>query len=295
MTFLRRAFDKLVEHEFHWAGALFKLVFWWGSAFLALILSFFVLYRMKGMLASIPAIIQGACLALVVLTVLLTVSMFRERRRALNAYRRFLDAFGDVKPATERERGAGISREKMAVIRGKAAPMPGKPREWWRALEQSMEYYAGSGGDGGWFITRPIRESLSEEIVVDPFYHSAFHQAVPGILTSLGLLATFVAILMALAGVTYNANDPVHAVSGIDQLINGLSGKFLSSIVALVLSVMFTLLEKKVCDRQLLESYDALVGRCTDIFPLLTQTRILLDIQRIALNRVQPADVAERS
>jgi hypothetical protein len=94
--------------------------------------------------------------------------------------------------------------------------------------------------------------------------------------------------------VTYNANDPVHAVSGIDQLINGLSGKFLSSIVALVLSVVFTLLEKKVCDRQLLESYDMLIRRCGDIFPLLTQTRILLDIQRIALSRTVPADATER-
>jgi hypothetical protein len=130
--------------------------------------------------------------------------------------------------------------------------------------------------------------------VVDSFYHSAFHQSVPGILTSLGLLATFVAILLALAGVTYNANDPVHAVSGIDQLINGLSGKFLSSIVALLLSVVFTLLEKKVCDRQLLESYDALIRRCGDVFPLLTQTRIMLDIQRIALSRTRQADAAER-
>lgn len=294
MTFLRKAFNKVVEHEFQWAGTLFKLAFWWGSAFLGLILSFLVLYRMKGMLASIPAIIQGACLALVVLTILLTVSMFRERRKALNACQRFLAAFEDVKPATERERMAGISREKMTVIRAKAVTMPGKPREWWRALEQSMEFYTGSGGDEGWFITRPVKESLSEEGVVDFFYHSAFHQSVPGILTSLGLLATFVAILMALAGVTYNVNDPVHAVSGIDQLINGLSGKFLSSIVALVLSVLFTLLEKKVCDRQLLKSYDALIGRCTDIFPLLTQTRILLDIQRVALSHVHTADVAER-
>jgi hypothetical protein len=54
------------------------------------------------------------------------------------------------------------------------------------------------------------------------------------------------------------------------------------------------LLEKKVCDRQLLESYDMLIRRCGDIFPLLTQTRILLDIQRIALSRTVPADATER-
>jgi CDP-diacylglycerol pyrophosphatase len=139
-----------------------------------------------------------------------------------------------------------------------------------------------------------VNESLSEEDVIDVFYHSAFHESVPGILTSLGLLATFVAILLALAGVAYNPDDPAHAVSGIDQLINGLSGKFLSSIIALALSVIFTLLEKKVCDRQLLESYTLLVRRAANTFPLLTQTRILLDIQRAALRQLQPHSSADQ-
>ena len=158
-----------------------------------------------------------------------------------------------------------------------------------------MEHYSSASGHQGWFVTRPIEECLSEHSVLDEFYHSDFHQAVPGILTSLGLLATFIAILQALAGVSYNAGDPAHAVSGIDQLINGLSGKFLSSIVALVLSVVFTLLEKKVCDRQLTRSYAALIKRCGDVFPFLTQTRILLDIQRVALMLKPSTDAAERS
>jgi hypothetical protein len=129
---------------------------------------------------------------------------------------------------------------------------------------------------------------------VDSFYNFAFHQSVPGILTALGLLATFVAILMALAGVTYNVNDPIRPVSGIDQLINGLSGKFLSSIIALILSVVFTLFEKKLCERQLREGYDALVKRCRDLFPFLSQSRILLDIQRIAVSQNPQAQVARR-
>ena len=109
------------------------------------------------------------------------------------------------------------------------------------------------------------------------------------------LLATFVAILMALAGVTYNPRDTMRPVSGIDQLINGLSGKFLSSIVALILSVVFTLLEKKICDRQLRNSYDALTRRCRDVFPFLTQSRILLDIQRIAVAQSQRANAEQRA
>jgi hypothetical protein len=287
MKFLRKTFDLLVEHEFHWASTVFKLLFGWTAALFGLVVAFYCLYRMKSLLAAIPPLIQAACLFLIVLTFLLMSAMARERKRALQAYARFLAAFEDLKPATDRERMAGLSEDKMAAIRGKAAVLPGKPREWWRAIEESMEFYTSPSGDEGWFITRPVAECLSEEDVVDSFYHSDFHQSVPGILTALGLLATFVAILMALAGVTYNVRDPMRPVSGIDQLINGLSGKFLSSIIALMLSVVFTLYEKKICDQQLRNGYHALVRRCKDVFPFLTQSRILLDIQRIAMNRTR--------
>jgi hypothetical protein len=294
MTLLRKSFDRLVEYEFHWVGTLFRLAFWWGAALFGMVASFLIFYRMKAMLATIPPVIQAACLVLIALAILLISSMFRERRRALDMHTRFLAAFADLKIASAAERASGLPQDKMAIIRRKAGTLHGKPGEWWRALEQSMEYYLSPGGDEGWFITRPVPDCLPEEDVVDSFYNSSFHQSVPGILTALGLLATFVAILMALAGVTYNARDAMRPVSGIDQLINGLSGKFLSSIIALLLSVVFTFLEKKVCDRQLRNSYDALIKRCGDVFPFLTQSRILLDIQRIAIGRGQRAGMAER-
>jgi hypothetical protein len=293
MKFFRKTFDRLAEHDFNWAGTLFRIAFWWGSALFGLLLLFFTLYRMKGMLSAIPLVIQAACLMLFGLAIFLMRSMFRERSRALEAHSRFLAAFADIKPDTERERATGLPAAKMASIRRKAATLQGKPGEWWRALEQSMEYYTSADGNEGWFITRSVADCLTEDDLVDSFYNSAFHQAVPGILTALGLMATFVAILMALAGVTYNVNDPIRPASGIDQLINGLSGKFLSSIIALVLSVVFTLFEKKVCARQLRYGYDALIKRCRDLFPLLTQSRILLDIQRIALSQNRQARAAE--
>lgn len=294
MTFFRKSFDRLVEHEFRWASTLFRLAFYWTSTFVGLILLFYLFYRMKTMLSSIPVVIQIACLILVSLTILLMNSMFRERGRALQAYDRFLAAFEELKPATEKERSTGLAQEKMTAIRRRAGTLPGQTGEWWRTLDQSMEYYTSPAGEEGWFLTRSVPECLREEDVVDSFYHSTFHQAVPGILTALGLLATFVAILMALAGVTYNAADPVRPVSGIDQLINGLSGKFLSSIIALILSVVFTFFEKKVCDRQLRNGYDALVKRCREVFPFLPQSRILLDIQRIALSQSRRANAVER-
>ena len=283
MSFFRRTFDRLVEHHYRWASTLFKLLFWWITAFFGLIILLYMFYRMKGLLSAIPLLIQVACLILIVMTVALMAAMFRERNRALQAYDRFLTAFEDLKPTTERERLAGISPEKIAGIRRKAGVLPGKPREWWRTLDESMEHYVSLTGEEGFFLTRPVPECLPEEELVDSFYHSRFHESVPGILTALGLLATFVAILMALAGVAYNEHDPMRPISGIDQLINGLSGKFLSSIIALLLSVIFTLVEKKVCDRPLRNAYDCSASSAAKMCSRFHQSRILLDIQRIAL------------
>jgi len=283
MKLFRRAFDRLTQHEFSWASTLFRLAFWWTAASSALIVFFYAAYRLKNLVAAVPPVIQIASVLLIAIAVLLMFGMFRERGRALAAFEHFLSAFADVKAATEEERTTGISQERMLLIRRKTSSLPGKPKEWWRALEESMAYYTSPSGEQGWFLTRPVMECLPEDETVESFYHYTFHQAVPGILTALGLLATFVAILMALAGVTYDARDPLRPVSGIDQLINGLSGKFLSSIIALVLSVVFTLLEKKVCDQQLRNGHYELIRRLKSVFPLLTQSRILLDIQRIAL------------
>ncbi len=282
-SFLHRTFHRLLELNARWAGVAVKLIGWWILIFSLLILLFFTLSGIKGLLSTIPPIIQFACVFLVILAAALLVMMLRERGRALDACQYFLNAFAWLKPATPAERASGLGAEKMAEIRRKGNALRGKPRDWWQSLEESFECYTSLDGRQGWFLTRPVPESLPEDEVVSAFYHASFHQAVPGILTALGLLATFVAILLALAGVTYNAQDPVHPVSGIDNLINGLSGKFLSSIIALILSVIFTFFEKKICERQILAGYDDLIKRCKEIFPFLSQARILLDLQRLAL------------
>jgi hypothetical protein len=66
-----------------------------------------------------------------------------------------------------------------------------------------------------------------------------------------------------------------------EGLINGLSGKFLSSIIALLLSIAFTLREKHIV-RSLRHGYDALMSAMSDAIPFLSTSRILLDIHRIS-------------
>jgi hypothetical protein len=44
--------------------------------------------------------------------------------------------------------------------------------------------------------------------------------------------------------------------------------------------VLFTFIERKICERQISQAYGHVVQRCRDMFPFLSHSRILLDIQR---------------
>jgi hypothetical protein len=217
--------------------------------------------------------------------------MIAERDTAMNAYASFL-ALVRTLPARG-DRRSGLEFENVLDIRKKSQLLSGPPKDWWRLVDESLERYRRSDGKEGWFSVRPIDEILDEDTLIGSIYHSSFYQAIPGILTALGLLATFIAILQGLSGVTYNPLDSVHPVSGIDALINGLSGKFLTSIVALVVSIIFTFVEKKLCERNLLLAHNRLVARYQDAIPYLSQSQILLDIQSALLQRFTTGPVVE--
>ena len=290
---MREALERRFEAAARWLWLALKLTVWWGFLFGCLLGVFFALSAMRGLLAAIPLEIQAACVLLIVLALTLLLLMLRERRRALEALELFLSALEDLPTVTQKERTQGLSAARAGEFLRRGKGLRGKPREWWAALEESLEAYAGPDGQTGWFITRPASEILPEEDVISPFYHASFHQAVPGILTALGLLATFVAILVALSRVTYDAGEVIRPVSGIDQLINGLAGKFLSSIIALVVSIIFTFIEKKICEQQLLARYREMIKRCKQTLPVLSQSRILLDIQRLLGGRAAAAGLWE--
>ncbi|MBA3916864.1 MAG: hypothetical protein H0X25_24070, partial [Acidobacteriales bacterium] len=113
------------------------------------------------------------------------------------------------------------------------------PRQWWSVIDSHTEQYISPEDVEGWFLTEKPRTILPHETVVGNSFHAAIFTSFPGLLTGAGLTLTFVAILLALYGVHYDKANAADPVTGIDTLINGLSGKFLSSIVALVLSILF--------------------------------------------------------
>ncbi len=114
----------------------------------------------------------------------------------------------------------------------------------WRNFENSLllpgEHTQGLNA------TKPIEETLTRASLIDEHLAGSYFALLPGTLTGLGLLMTFVAILDGLSHVTVTAEMDVQGISG---LINGLSGKFFSSIVAVFCAVAFVLVERFALQR----------------------------------------------
>src|SRR6185437_9832064 len=197
-------------------------------------------------LAAIPGLILWGCLALVVATIvmsfLLTQQVFKVRSQIgrLAANLRSRDGLDRT------ERHHGLPLQKLEELRARCNELDTTPREWWEHIDQSTECYTSPNELDGWFLTERARNILPYEVTVGGHFHGALFSSFPGLLTGSGLALTFVAILLALHGVQYNEANASNPVTGIGGLINGLSGKFLSSIVALILSILFTLYEKRV-------------------------------------------------
>ena len=99
-----------------------------------------------------------------------------------------------------------------------------------------------------WFLEptvhsqRSATEYFSFDVLCAGQLNVRFYRQLPSFLTGMGLLFTFIAILIGLSKL--HANGP--QIEGIQGLINGLSGKFVTSIVGLACANAFTLLENSV-------------------------------------------------
>jgi len=193
--------------------------------------------------------------------------LWRSRRKIL----RFLLA---TQVASVEERADGLRLERLETIRGKVRQADPVVKEWWLGVESSLQKYFRGDGKERCYATNAARETFPyEELFAG--YDEASHQAVPGLLTALGLLGTFIALLLGLAHLEYTEK----AVTGLKELINALSGKFLTSVIALAASAIFIIVERFFCEASLERLYVRICRQFDQTFPRIRSERILADIQ----------------
>jgi hypothetical protein len=144
----------------------------------------------------------------------------------------------------------------------------------WTQIEHKLIRRHGDSGDEYW-LSVSASDVLHSSAVTESQLNREWYEAIPGILSGTGLLVTFIAILVALMHVRLDGNQ----VKGLDLLIGGLSGKFVSSIAALFAATVFVIFEK-----QQFHSLDGSISRLADsvaaIVPILTPTHLLIELQK---------------
>lgn len=111
-------------------------------------------------------------------------------------------------------------------------------RAQWQGVSSSIIRRSDKNGEDRFWISEEIGNFFNETSVID----NHAYKTAPTIITGVGLLATFLAILVALLDVKLSGNK----VQGLDLLVQGLSGKFLSSVVALACATLLVSAEKGV-------------------------------------------------
>jgi hypothetical protein len=228
---------------------------------------------------NIPAPIIAACLFVFLLFAVLLFTMTSEASRVSRSLGSLTAVFQEAARASANEHRSGLVTPRLIRLRSACINLPNPMRSWWSRIEDSLVQYVNADGVEEWYLTSPAREVLTEESVSERYYHSSFYQAVPGILTGLGLTATFVAILVALSGLRVTVLNDTETVTGIKELIEGLSGKFLSSIAGLVLSIIFLFVERKWCERRLTAAFEDLVDAVAHLIPTITPARVQIETQ----------------
>ncbi|MBF0506356.1 MAG: methyl-accepting chemotaxis protein [Nitrospirae bacterium] len=143
----------------------------------------------------------------------------------------------------------------------------------WSSFKSKIVTRPTKEGDDQFWATDSADTDFSESALIDIHLNKAFFGSIPGVVTGTGLLFTFLAILVALYGVKIEGTKYV----GIDKLLSGLSGKFISSVAALFSATIFLITEKSIFHR-LTNGRKDLVAAIDNLFPRLTQTKVLSDI-----------------
>jgi hypothetical protein len=120
------------------------------------------------------------------------------------------------------------------------------------------------------FSTRCAEDVFTQNALLSHRVNLAFYSQLPSLMTGIGLLLTFLALFIGLSKLHADG----HEIVGIQGLINGLAGKFLTSIVGLIAANLFTLIEKPMVSR-LMNAHHTFLGLLDKLFPRKTMEQML--------------------
>lgn len=180
-----------------------------------------------------------------------------------------------IEPVGQPIDGFGLEKIRDAVSRNGNQIV----KHCWGEFEETLLSEESEGGKHKVFNTRQSDEYFTKESILNSRISIRFFETLPGLLTGCGLLLTFLAILIGLSHIhsTTDSVTGVEKLTGVKELVYSLSGKFLSSIVALTCATLFALFEKYRV-KQAEEAYHDFVGTLDSRFDRRSSEHILEEL-----------------
>lgn len=104
--------------------------------------------------------------------------------------------------------------------------------------------------------------------------------AVPGFLTAIGVLGTFLGLTFGLGGIDFKSGDPEKINAGINAMVSGAGTAFITSLWGVFTSLFFNWIEKSF-ERKVKNSIGLLQARIDAIFPRIVAEQTLTEIKMI--------------
>ena len=167
------------------------------------------------------------------------------------------------------DRTGGIPRRLYEAIDNAFNGLP-LLRTAWQNASSSIVNKIDNNGEERFWASEDVEAIFNDSVVAE----NQSYKNAPAIITGVGLLATFLAILVALLDVQLASNR----IQGLDLLIHGLSGKFLSSVVAISCATALVFVEKGLF-HPVKAGITSLCLTLRILLPRLTSAQILLGLR----------------
>lgn len=134
------------------------------------------------------------------------------------------------------------------------------------------------------------REYINEETVIDKPGHAQLSELIPGLLTSLGILGTFMGLMQGLTSVDFtNAEGTIQSIP---QLLGGMRFAFATSVAGIACSLLFNMFNRMAAGRAVraLDNFEDAFYELAMPRPLQPEVQMLCQKQDEDARMIQLAD-----
>ncbi len=232
-------------------------------------------------LQQIPNWLWGYVAFIAIAFVWLTAAFSLAKRRLAASTDSLLTVLSSLGAADDTDRRDGRDLATIGRWRSAAKKLKGSARAWASLIERRLVMITDANSERRFKLRDGDGPIITEDEFVSSGVNLRLLDATPSLLTALGLIGTFVAIAIGLAGLV--PDSKTETVQGVAALVAGLSGKFITSIVALTLSLVFQWMDAVLFRRLYHAQYSRFLAAVDEAIPTLSpaqQFAALLETSR---------------